>query len=176
MEQSLQIFKEILLRPVVLDSVQTPQILASLQFAFTSILTFFIPLLVILFEKRDEFNSLDKKLIEKISKIRFILITIYWFIITTVFLPQVSWISIASYLIIFSFLGFQTLAIINFILNRDKYRQKEILNSNDEETLDYFEEFFVSFYSIISLRTSFHTSNSLVLFIPKNRAVNVKKI
>lgn len=147
MEIILQFFKEnildYLLRPIILDVIQTPQILASLQFAFTSMLTFFIPLLVILFEKRDEFNSLDKKLIEKISKIRFILLAILTFLATSVLLPQISWLSIAIYIIIFGFLGYQTLAIINFILNRDKYRQKEILNSTDEETLDYFEEFFL---------------------------------
>lgn len=143
MDIILQFFKENLMRPIILDVVQTPQILASIQFAFTSILTFFIPLLVILFEKRDEFNSLDKKLIEKISKIRFILVAIIAFIITSILLSEITWLSVISYFIIFSFLGFQTLAIINFILNRDKYRQREILKSNNEEALDYFEEFFL---------------------------------
>ncbi len=132
-----------LVSPIFTDWTNRQQVLNSVQFGLTSLLTFLIPLLVILFEKRDEFNSLDKKLIEKISKIRLIFLAIIIFVLITVFSSEIYVWTAIVYLITSGFLVYRTVEIINFILNRDKYRQREILNSTDEETLDYFEEFFL---------------------------------
>jgi hypothetical protein len=127
------------------------------EFGFTAMLTFLVPLLIVLFEKRDEFNTLDKKLISQISKIRTVFLSIIitivsLFTIDSAFSNYIFYTGLGIIILSTIFLIFQTFQILNFILDRDKFRLKAIRKSNDEEVLDYFEEFFLSGKSNLNSR------------------------
>jgi hypothetical protein len=120
----------------------------SVQFAFTAVLTLLIPLIITLFEKRDEFNTLDKKLIEEISLIRsifssIVVVSVLYVLASKINQPDFYKFSSLIIIVCFGFLAVQTMRIVNFILNRDKYRAEKIRTANNKEVLDYFEDFFL---------------------------------
>lgn len=170
--------------------VASEGVLSSLQFGFTALLTLLVPLLIEVYKDQENTDALDKIVLNRVVGFNYqwkslnlkgpnLIAYITIVFILSQFFNLVVNLTISLILILFLF--WKTLKIIDFTLDKDKYKLKEIEESKSEEVLEYFENYFLTNAKMVlnnsfEKRRSFNQEKKFVsLFFNKIDNLDFKK-
>ncbi len=128
-------------------------ILASVQFAFTALLTLLIPLVVVLFEKRTNPRyEIDKKVIDKLVRFEFLIISTIIASILIFFISndkETNNFYLNLIIIIILIFPFIYLVLVNFEIAKalrdlQDFREKYLQENKNSDVLDFWEEYFLN--------------------------------